>query len=228
MKTKTTLISATAFTVGALSAPAQGIHSSNGTYYVDVLIPHGLSCLGNPLLASDNSMNGLFFSGTNQVANPWLGATFYLWSGTGFIGVHDDTYGGGCPLCYYQLLPGTGFFAYNSGLAFTNTFAGALVQTPFTNRIGAGFSLVSSGLPLATNVVQLGLNAQPGDTIYTWSGSGFLGYHLDTYGAGWGSSPPPAPQADVTNGPFIHVAEGFFISNGSLAPYNWVQNFTVH
>jgi hypothetical protein len=221
MKTNTLILSAATFAVGALScATAQNVYSVNVVGYVNVPIPHGLTILGNPLSATDNSVNGLFLNeSTNNGANSSaLGLTVYTWSGTGFIGDHNDTYGGGWNNPALPLNPGTGFFVANPGSAFTNTFIGNVVQfspiqlpplNGFTNFLNPGLNLVASAWPDATNLVQLGLNAGLGDTVYLWSGTGFWGYHLDTYGAGWSSLPPPAPQSG-TGGPTIDVGEGFF------------------
>jgi len=230
MRTNTAVLGAAAFAVGALSsATAQNVYSVNVVGYVNVPIIHGLQIIGNPLLATDNTVNGLFTGGTNgSYVGPWQGATLYTWSGTGFVGDHLDSYGAGWSNPNLLLNPGTGFFVSNPGPAFTNTFVGTVVQGGSTNVLGNHLSLQSSQWPVGTNVVQLGLNAGLGDTIYTLSASGsFLGYHLDSYGNGWGSPPLPAPQASVSNGPVIGVAQGFFYNNIQGAPFNWVQNFTV-
>jgi len=231
MRTNTAVLGAAAFAVGALSsATAQNVYSVNVVGYVNVPINHGLQIIGNPLLATDNTVNGLFLNNaTNNGANsPALGITVYTWSGTGFVGDHLDTYGNGWGNPSLLLAPGTGFFVANNGPVFTNTFVGTVVQGGSTNVLGNHLSLQSSQWPVTTNVVQLGLNAGLGDTIYTFSASGsFLGYHLDTYGNGWGSPPLPAPQADKTNGPVIAVGQGFFYNNAQGAPFNWVQTFTV-
>jgi len=229
MRTNTAVLGAAAFAVGALSsATAQNVYSVNVVGYVNVPIQHGFQILGNPLSATDNSVNGLFTGGSNTAyVGPWQGATLYTWTGTGFAGDHLDTYGagwsgdGGPAL---QLPPGAGFFVLNSGPAFTNTFVGTVVQGGATNVLANHLTLQSSTWPVGTNLVQLGLNAASGDTVYTWGGTGFLGYHLDTYGAGWS---PTGPLCNVSNGPLIGVAQGFFYNNNSGTPENWVQNFTV-
>jgi len=228
-KTAVPILGAAAFAVGALSsATAQNLYSENVVGYVNVPIQHGFQILGNPLNAPDNTVNGLFSGGSNGLYNgPWEGVSIYTWSGFGFLTDHLDSYGAGWPNPYLLLNPGTGFFVSNPGPTFTNTFVGTVVQGGATNTIPNHFSLQSSTWPVGTNVVQLGLNAGSGDTIYTWGGSGFLTYHLDSYGAGWGSPPPPAPQADPVNGPVIGIGQGFFYNNIQGAPFNWVQNFTV-
>jgi len=225
MRTNAAVLGAAAFAVGALSsATAQNVYSVNVVGYVNVVIPHGLSIYGNPLSAATNTVDALLTGGSNAAyAGPLLGATVYTWNGTGFNSDKLDTYGAGWGNPNLPLPPGVGFFINNGSPAFTNTFVGTVVQGGATNAVGNGLTLVASTWPVSTNVVQLGLNATAGDTIYTWSGSGFLSYKLDTYGA-WPSSPP---LCDPTNGPKINVAQGFFIFNGSLGPYNWVQNFTV-
>jgi hypothetical protein len=228
MRTNTALLGAAAFAVGALSsATAQNVYSVNVVGYVNVPINHGLQIIGNPLLATDNSITGLFINNStnNGASSPALGLTVYTWSGTGFVSDHNDTYGAGwTPNPSLQLAPGTGFFVSNGGATFTNTFVGTVVQGGSTNVVGNHLSLQSSQWPVGTNVVPLGLNANSGDTIYTWNGSGFSSFHLDTYGAGWS---PAGPLCSVSNGPLIGVGQGFFYSNGSGAPFNWVQNFTV-
>lgn len=231
MRTKTAvpILGAAAFAVGALSsATAQNVYSVNVVGYVNVPIAHGFQILGNPLSATDNTVNGLLTGGSNTAyVGPWEGATIYTWSGTGFLADHLDSYGAGWANPSLSLPPGAGFFVSNPNPPFTNTFVGTVVQGGATNVIANHFSLQSSTWPVGTNVVQLGLNAGSGDTIYTWGGSGFLTYHLDSYGAGWGSPPLPAPQANVSNGPVIGIAQGFFYNNVQGAAFNWVQNFTV-
>jgi hypothetical protein len=226
MRTNTALLGAAAFAVGALSsATAQNVYSVNVVGYVNVPIKTGFQILGNPLTATDNTVNGLFTGGSNTAyVGPWEGATIYTWSGTGFVGNHLDTYGAGWANPAQLLNPGAGFFVLNSGPAFTNTFVGTVVQGGFTNPVPNHLSLLGSSWPVGTNFVQLGLNANSGDTVYTWGGTGFLGYHLDTYGAGWS---PTGPLCDVNNGPLVGVAQGFFYSNNSGSPFNWIQNFTV-
>jgi hypothetical protein len=155
------------------------------------------------------------------------------------VGCHNDTYGAGWSSAGLPLAPGTGFFVATPGSAFTNTFVGSVVQPQFgapflpppfggfTNTLYPGLNLVASAWPVATNTFSLGLNAGLGDTIYLWSGTGFWGFHLDTYGAGWSSPPPPAPQAGP-GGPTINVGEGFFYYNSQTsAPILWSQDFTV-
>jgi len=226
MRTNTALLGAAAFAVGALSsATAQNVYSVNVVGYVNVPIQHGFQILGNPLLATDNTVNGLFTGGSNTAyVGPWEGATIYTWSGTGFVGNHLDTYGAGWANPGQLLNPGTGYFVLNSGTVFTNTYVGTVVQGGSTNNIPNHLSLQSSQWPVGTNFVQLGLNANSGDTVYTWVGTGFSGYHLDTYGAGWA---PAGPLCSVSNGPLVAVGQGFFYNNNSGAPFNWVQNFTV-
>jgi hypothetical protein len=226
MRTNTAILGAAAFAVGALSsATAQNVYSVNVVGYVNLPIAHGFQILGNPLLGTDNSVSNLFAANQN---GPALGMTVYSWNGTSFTPDQLDTYGNGWASPGTQLPPGAGFFVKNIGPAFTNTFVGTVVQGPTTNVLGNNFSLHASTWPVGTNVLQLGLNAALGDTIYTFDPlNGYYNYHLDTYGAGWGSPPLPAPQANVTNGPVIGVGQGFFYVNKTGSPFNWVQNFTV-
>jgi hypothetical protein len=225
MRTNTAVLGAAAFAVGALSsATAQNVYSVNVVGYVNVPINHGLQIIGNPLLATDNSATALFMANsTNNGANsPALGAVVYTWNGTGFVGSGNDPYGGGWSAPVPTLGPGVGFFVYNPNPAYTNTFVGTVVQGS-TNTVPIHLSLQASQWPVSTNLVQLGLNAVGGDVVYTWNGTGFTGFGLDPYGAGWS---PTGPLCNVTNGPVIGVSQGFFYFNANTQ-FSWAQNFTV-
>jgi len=249
MRTNTAAtLGAAAFAVGALSsATAQNVYSVNVVGYVNVVVPHGYSIIANPLSSTDNSVNGLFLANSTNAGaySPVLGDSILLWSGTGFVnGQASNPYGagagtsnGGWPNPTFQLPPGTGFYFNNVNAQFTNTFVGTVVQGS-TNPVPTGYSLQGSQWPVATNLVQLGLdgglsNASPtngaGDTLLTLVNGSFAGFSKNPYAPyTWKAGNALYNNlVDPTNGPFINVGQGFFYQNNQGVALTWAQNFTV-
>lgn len=200
------------------------VYSLNVVGYVNVTIPSGYSLIANPLNATDNTVSNLF-----STANP-LGATVYSWNGSGFVANTLDEFGGGWGNPALSLAPGVGFLIRNPGAQFTNTFVGEVLQGTLNNTPPSGYSLLASMVPqqgyLAdTTSAGLGLTAGLGDTVYGWSGTGFVAINNDEFGGGWNTNVPPF-TVDNAKGPLINVAQGFFYNNVAHTA-TWVRNFTV-
>lgn len=218
MRTKTLLLAAAAAVAGIASLQAQSnVYSVNVVGYVNVTIPAGFSLIANPLNSSDNTVSNLFHAADPQ------GATVFTWNGSFFAGNRLDDFGGGWANPAEALPPGKGFFV-NTATAFTNTFVGEVLTGNLTNSLPAGYSLVSSKVPQAGFVQDLGLAATPGDTIFMWNGTFFAAIRLDDFGGGW---PSVAPfTVDPVKGPQIGVAQSFFYQSADGSA-TWVRNFTI-
>jgi len=130
------------------------------------------------------------------------------------------------------LPPGGGFFFFNAGPTFTNTFVGTVIQSPAITPIPLipGYSLASSTFPESGYVQDLGLNANNGDTVYLFSQTGqtFIAA-FNSYG--WGAA--PGFTVDPVKGPYVTNGSSIFYLNTQVphATNFWSQSgtaFTVH
>jgi len=154
-------------------------------------------------------------SGSNTLANviPTApdGTTFYAWTGSGFT---VATYAfGSWDTPNLSLAPGQGGFI-NTGAPFTNTFVGNVMTGNLSNPFSAGYSLVSSQVPQADTVDNLGLTPalSDGDTVYKWN---FANQAYDIYTWAFGSWSPSVPSLAIGESTFLNTA----------AAGNWVRTF---
>jgi hypothetical protein len=121
------------------------------------------------------------------------------------------------------LPPGKGFFFFNPGAAYTQTFVGQVVPGPgVTNSLAlpAGYSLVGSPLPATTTAISaapVGLPLIDQMIILQWNGVGYTYSSYDTGFGGW-------IDADYANKPEpgYTVGSGFFFFNPG-SPATWPQ-----
>jgi len=237
MRTKTLLLTAATVAAGALSSMAQNVYSVNVVGYVNVPLVQGYSLIANPLNAGDNSVSNLFNTLYNSGSGPIAGDNLFTWNGSGFIGDFLDQFGGGWSNPGLQLPPGVGFLYQhiaNPGSA-TNTFVGTVVQGPATNNVPVGYSIQSSQWPVQDYLGNLE-QPQPGDYLFLWNGSGFIGIFNDQFGGGWSpfgtNNIPLLPGVTVsqTLGPLMPVGSSvlYFVAQANTpGPETWTSNFTV-
>jgi len=238
MKTKALLFAAS-FVLAAMSTSTAAIFSDNAVGYVNVTVPaNGYMMLGNPLNGNngtDNSLNTIIplpndgsFDGTSvyrfNCANQSYRDTMQWVSGPGWLaGAPGDLI----------INPGEGFFIQNVvATPLTFTFLGELpVGNNLTTPVpGNGkYCMLASKVPKGDRV---GTFEDPnthkfpsctGDSIYIYDAA--TQSYRETYqfveGLGWLHSTDPDPA-----GPFIDVAQGFFIQR--LCPdATWGQSFSV-
>jgi len=220
MRTKTLLCFAAAIAAGVATSMAQSnVYSLNVVGYVNKPLPTGLTLVANPLNTTNNTITGLFGGVGGALPE---GTQVFLWNGTGYgVGTRDDLGAAGWSPDGFEttdLSPGKGFFVKNnSGVPFTNTFIGEVLQGSLTNHVGTGFQLLASKVPQSGQVdTALAFPVVDGDQVYLWSGTTYQIFTADSLNdpAPWGS---PVPN--------VGVADGFF--SRKAAATDWVRNFTV-
>jgi len=197
---------------------AQGtVFSVNAVGYVNVTLKPGFNLVGNPLVASDNTVGGLaagISDGTSvQIFKLKANAS-------GFDTASLDPFGGGWTgaAATQNLLPGEGVFIRNPGTTDrTWTFVGEVMQGTLTNAYPAGFSIRASQVPLEKKIDELGFVGKGGDQIYQHSPT------LQKYDI--------ISSYDVFAGNFpglraLRAGEAFFLK--AQAAGNWVQTFSVN
>jgi hypothetical protein len=217
MRTKTLLLSAAVGAAGLLAANAQ-VYSVNSVGYINLTVPPGFSMIGNQLKSANNTIADL-------LPNPPEGTQIVAWNGTGFDIFEFADIGIGTPLWApngdLQLNPGGGVFIKNPTTSnFTVTLVGEVPQGSDSNTtLPAGFSIASSAVPVAGNVIQnMGFPSAEGDQILKWNGSGYDIFEFADIGIG---APIWAPSE-----PSVAVGEAFFVKKG--AQTTWTRNFNVN
>jgi hypothetical protein len=149
MRTKTLLFSAAVGVAGMLAASAQ-VYSVNSVGYINVTLPPGFSMVGNQLISTANKVSDI-------LPAPPLGTQVLSWNGSGFnvIEYADIGFGPGWS-GDLALDVGSGVFIKNPTASdMTITFVGEVPQGADSNTtIPAGFSIRSSTVPQAGNVIQ--------------------------------------------------------------------------
>ena len=193
------LLCAAALAAGAVTSMAQSnVYSLNIVGYVNVPLVAGFNLIANPLDNGTNTLDSLF-------PNAGFGDTVYQWNGTTFV----SSLFAGAWSPSMTTVPGGGIF-YQAGAAFTNTFVGNVMMGSLTNHIPAGFSIVSSQVPQADNLDNLGLVGGFGDTAYFWNPA-TQSYTSSLYAGAWS----PATV--------VPVGSSFWIQAG--AAFNWTRTF---
>jgi hypothetical protein len=194
------LLCAAALAAGAVSSMAQSnVYSLNIVGYVNVPMIAGFNLIANPLDNGTNDFNSLF-------ANASFGDTIFVWNAT--AAKFDSSVFVGSWGPDLITTPGQGVF-YQASAAFTNTFVGNVLTGNLSNHIPAGFSIVSSQVPQADNLDNLGLVGGFGDTVFFWNPSK-NGYDSSVYVGTWSS-------------PVVNVGQSFWYQAG--AALNWNRTF---
>lgn len=220
MRTKL-LLTAAVLAAGIASSMAQSnVYSLNIVGYVNKTIPSGYSLIANPLKAGVTN-------GANEIM-PLVDSSIYLtWNGSSYNYVaYDSGFGGWIdagfnPSTPPSLPPGKGFFFFNPGATYTNTWVGEVVPASgVTNTLTlpSGYSLVGSTLPAGATDISAAPVSLPlidSSVVLKWNGSAFVYYGYDSGFGGWidgGFNPITAPS--------YNVGDGFFYFNpGAGAPW---------
>jgi hypothetical protein len=193
------LLCAAAVAASAASSMAQSnVYSLNIVGYVNVPMVSGFNLIANPLDNGTNTLSSLF-------PGAGFGDTVYQWTGTTFV---SSLFAGAWSPDLITV-PGGGIF-YQAGAAFTNTFVGNVLTGSLTNKIKAGFNIVSSQVPQAATLENLGYPAGFGDTAYYWLPA-TQSYGSSLFAGAWSPDTIPA------------VGEAFWIQAG--AAVDWTRNF---
>jgi hypothetical protein len=212
MRTKTLLLSAAVGAAGLLAADAQ-VYSVNSVGYINLTIPPGFSMISNQLKTTQNLVSQI-------LPTPPLGTQILNWNGAGYdiLEYADIGFGPGWS-GDLALVPGSGVFIRNPTASnMVVTLVGEVPQNADSNiTIPAGFSIKSSTVPVAGNVIQsMAFPSALGDQILKWTGAGYdISEYVDIgFGPGWSSEPTVA------------VGEAFFVKKN--APAAWDRNFSVN
>jgi hypothetical protein len=188
--------------------------------YYNVTVTNGYNFMANPLdQPPDNSI-------TNVIPSAPDGTKVYLWDVPTQIFQPPSTYSICCGWTVnVQLPPGKGFVVYaNTGA--TLTFVGNLLAGSLTNSVAGanrlsllGSKIAQAGPLSGTNSLQF--PGTDGDDVYTFSATRQSYSDAFTYIAGYGWSDPN--RVVGTNGPFIAIAQSFFVRHPG-PDTNWVVN----
>lgn len=223
MKTKTLLAAAAFVAVGAISSMAQGnVYSLNIVGYYNVPVTGNLTAMANSLRSGppgevDRADHVIPFADGNNI-QVWTGVSWQMYtmdslSSTGWSDDNGDVPLGNLPI----LGPGKGFFYGNSAGISSVTFVGEVRTGTNTVAISTGLNALGSPLPIGGPIAALGLDAQDGDNIQKWTGTGWSLTSRDSLSStGWADDNGDAPE------PTISVGEGFFYGN-SVGAFNWQQ-----
>ena len=213
MRTKTLLLMAAVVAAGITSVSAQ-VFSVNVVGYVTTTLQGNAryTLISNPLEAGTNSTIATLFADLPS------GSTVFKWSGSQFTSYAKGVLGFLGAAQTDKLVPGEGAFVLTPA-GSTNipiTFVGEVQQGLLTNAMPVGFSIISSRVPVAGTMTQLGYtNAVAGDTVFKWDATA-QNYVSSTYNVILGGLNPD---------PTLGVGEAVFISKTTAG--NWVRNFVV-
>jgi len=191
------------------------VYSVNAVGYVNTTLTAGWNLVSNPLKnQTDNTVATI-------LATAPEGTTIYKWLNDGTTSGYDSVNvmlpaGLGWSVPDQTLVPGEGaFILVPTGSSSTVTFVGEVMQGSLTNKVPAGFSMLSSQVPQAGLVTtDLGFPAIGGDTIYTWVAGSYLNStFLD--GFGW-----------LPEEPNLAVGQAFW--SLKTAATAWTRTFSVN
>jgi len=228
MRTKTTLLTAALVAAGAATSMAQ-VYSLNVVGYINVTLTNGFQLVSCPLVGSpDNTLNSIL-----PATSVPTGTIVYTFNnGTGSYSSDTSTAprGGGANIWASggtaSLAVGQGAFVFLPGGPGTSTnvtFVGTVQQASGSTPtpIAAGFSIVSSQVPLSGGVTTtLGYTPNVGDILYTFDpvAQGYSSYSFITPRGGGANQWSPSE-------PSINVSQSFFLD--AAASGSWANNFTV-
>jgi len=203
MRTKA-LLAAAAFAAGLAASMAQNVYSLNVVGYYNITIPpNSFALIANQLNTTNNTLNNILpsvpdftplwkFSNGSYVPSTFLGEG---------IGWDPDL----------TLNPGEGAFIKNvTDSPMTITFVGEVLQGSLTNQLPAGFSIVSSMVPVAGTLNDLGVPGDDFDQAYKFASGSWT---TSIYVEGW---------LDAFS---VDVGEAFFLKRQQAG--EWVREFTV-
>jgi hypothetical protein len=224
MRTKTLLLIAAVGAASVASSMAQ-VYSVNAVGYVNKTVPgKGFALIANPLKATDNSIAALFAGvpdGTKVFKYiPGVGGGYK-------IAQFDELEGAFTPADVAKMTvnPGEGVFVQNPlATPLTITFVGEVPQGQLDTTLVPGFQIVSSQVPQAGTLTQLGYTPADGDKVFqfitndTTTPANNQKYYISQYddlGQEWA---PPLKQLDVGEAVFLQ----------KLVAGKWSRNFNVN
>lgn len=198
------------------------VYSLNIVGYVNKVVPSGYSLLANPLSSGANN--------ADEVGTLVDGSVYLTWNGAGFdYTSYDSGFGGWIDAAFNpanppKLSPGKGYFYFNPGATYTNTYVGEVVPAPGAANslvLPSGYSLVGSVLPVSSSAITAAPVSLPlldGSVILQWNGVGYVYTSYDSGFGGWiDAGFNPASEPGYT------VGDGFFIFNPASAT-PWEQS----
>ncbi len=197
---------------------AQNVYSLNIVGYVNQTIPPGFSLIANPLSGgTSNGVTEVMVVPDASIVSTFNGISYDTrtldtgdWYDSNFNVTSTPT-----------VPPGRGFFFFNPGAAYTNTWVGTVVPGPgATNSLSLppGFSLVGSVLPVAganITAAPVSLPAIDASIVSTFNGIAYTTKTLDT--GDWYDV-----NFNITTPPSYTVGQGFFFFNPG-ATAQWKQ-----
>jgi hypothetical protein len=220
MRTKTLFAAAAIVAAGIASSMAQSVYSLNVVGYVNQVIPSGYSLIANPLSAGvSNGVNEVMVPPDACIVQSFNGISYDTRTLDGSDWLSLPSFAPSSPP---TVTPGNGFFFYNPGAAYTNTWVGEVRPAPGTTNtmsMPSGYSLVGSVMPVAganIGAAPVGLPTPDGCIVSTFNGVAYDQRTLD--GSDWLSLPSFA----ITTAPGHVVGRGFFFFNPGSA-VNWNQ-----
>lgn len=212
MRTKTLLLIAAVAAAGIVASNAQ-VYSVNAVGYVNTKLVKGFNLISNPLKAQTNTLTALL---TGQVPQD---TKAFVWDTAGKtfqIATYDTSFGWDGAAANLNLLPGGGLFLQVPADA-TVTFVGEVMQgTPLKTPLVVGLQIVSSQVPQAGTLTDLGYTGAQDDKVYQWD-SAKQAYNIFTYDTSFGWDPAL---------PTLGVGEAIFLSRNVAG--SWDRNFSVN
>jgi hypothetical protein len=223
MRTKTLLLIAAVGAAGVANSMAQ-VYSVNAVGYVNKTVPaKGFALISNPLKAADNSIKALFAG----VPDGTKVFKFIPGAGGGYkIAQFDELEGAFVPpdVANLTVMPGEGVFVQNPLTTPLNiTFVGEVPQGQLDTPLVPGFQIVSSQVPQAGNLTQLGYTPADGDKVFQFITNDPVAtnnqkYYISQYddlGQEWAPALKP-----------LDVGEAVFLQK--LVAGKWSRNFNVN
>lgn len=222
MKTKTILLAAVLSLAGASLAKAQPVFSDNAVGYVNTSLVPGLNLISNPLQgpAGKNTIASLFTEAARS-----SGAAIQVYK---FIPGPNPTYKiftwdndfqewDRADAATETTEPGGGVFVRNpKSTPIVVLFPGEVRQGALTTQLPVGLSIISSQVPIAGPLDQIGYTPAPGDQIYQFLPS--QTYYISSWDAEFQEFDRPLQP--------LKVGEAIFIRRQSAG--SWVRNFSVN
>ncbi len=212
MRTKALLCAAAlAVSIGAAMAQSN-VYSLNVVGYYNIPIAANQNyVIANQLNTTNNSLASLMATAPD-------GAQFQKFNGSWSASTYDALTPGWLPDGNATLNPGEGGF-FRSPVATTITFVGEVLQGSLTNTLPINTYVIRSSMVPQAGLISkdLGLAAEDGDQIQTWTGTGWSASTYDALTPGWLPSEPNIP-----------IGTAFFFHKASTSTSStWVRNFTV-
>jgi hypothetical protein len=188
--------------------------------YVNTELKPGWNLICNPLdnTATDGNKIKTLFTGLPEGSsvNKYVRPTGC--GAGGYETTRSVSFGSFMPDGELLLAPGEGAFIWLEGTAaVTVTFVGDVKQGSLSTPICVGFNMVSSQVPQAGTLTELGFVASEGDSVYQHDkGVGYKTTQVFSFGT-W--SPGPEPT--------IGVGEAFWVDRVATDGKNWDRTFKV-